>query len=145
MKNSKPILLVEDDNVDAMMTQRALNDIKVTNEMVHKIDGKDALDYLRDETALKPCVILLDLNMPRMNGFEFLKIIKAEPVLKRIPVVALTTSDADQSVVESYDLGVAGYIVKPVDYKQFVEAMRILDLYWTLSELPNGDQNNGKQ
>ena len=107
MRNSKPILLVEDDNVDAMMTQRALNNIKVTNKMVHKIDGKDALDYLSDETAQKPCVILLDLNMPRMNGFEFLKIVKAEPVLKRIPVVALTTSDANQSVVESYDLDVA--------------------------------------
>jgi len=139
MRNSKPILLVEDDNVDAMMTQRALNDIKATNKMVHKIDGKDALDYLRDDTAQKPCVILLDLNMPRMNGFEFLKVIKAEPVLKRIPVVALTTSDADQSVVESYELGVAGYIVKPVDYKQFIEAMRTLDMYWTLSKLPNGN------
>ena len=139
MKNSKPILLVEDDNVDAMMTQRALNNLKVTNQMIHKIDGKDALEYLRDETALKPCIILLDLNMPRMNGFEFLKVVKAEPILKRIPVVVLTTSDADQSVVESYDLGVAGYIVKPVDYKQFVEAMRILDLYWTLSKLPNGN------
>ena len=139
MRNSKPILLVEDDSVDAMMTQRALNDLKVTNKMVHKVDGEDALDYLRDETARKPCVILLDLNMPRMNGFEFLKVAKTEPVIKRIPVVILTTSDADQNVVESYDLGVAGYIVKPVDYKQFVEVMRTIDLYWTLSHLPNGD------
>ena len=139
MRNSKPILLVEDDNVDAMMTQRALNDIKVTNEMVHKIDGEDALDYLRDETAQKPCVILLDLNMPRMNGFEFLKVVKAEPALKRIPVVVLTTSDDDRNVGESFNLHVAGYIVKPVDYKQFIEAMRTLDMYWTLSRLPNGN------
>ncbi len=82
--------------------------------------------------------------MPRMDGFEFLKVVKIAPKLKRIPVVVLTTSNADQTIVESYDLGVSGYIVKPVDYKQFVEAMRILDMYWTLSELPNGDQNNGK-
>lgn len=144
MRNFKPILLVEDDDVDVIMTQRALDDLKVTNKLVRKVDGEDALEYLRDDGSQKPCVILLDLNMPRMDGFEFLKVVKIAPKLKRIPVVVLTTSNADQTIVESYDLGVSGYIVKPVDYKQFVEAMRILDMYWTLSELPNGDQNNGK-
>lgn len=139
MQNSKPILLVEDDDVDALTTQRALNDIKVTNKMVHKVDGEDGLAYLRDEGSQEPCVILLDLNMPKMNGFEFLKIVKADDRLKKIPVVILTTSDDDRAVVESFNLGIAGYIVKPVDYKQFVEAMRTLDMYWTLSRLPNGD------
>ena len=137
MRNSKPILLVEDDDVDAMTTQRALNELKVTNELVHVVDGEDALRYLRDDGDQKPCVILLDLNMPRMNGFEFLKVAKADTALRKIPVVVLTTSDADEGIIESYDLGVAGYIVKPVSYKQFVEAMRTIDMYWTLSRLPD--------
>ena len=140
MKNSKSILLVEDDEVDAIMTQRALNDLKVANKLVHKVNGQDALDYLRSQDNQKPCVILLDLNMPRMNGFEFLKIVKVDDALKRIPVVVLTTSDDDQNVVDSFNLHVAGYIVKPVDYKQFIEAMRTLDMYWTLSRLPIVDQ-----
>lgn len=139
MKNSRPILLVEDDDADAIMTRRALNDLKVTNKLVHKVDGEDALDYLRGQDNQKPCVILLDLNMPRMNGFEFLKVVKVDDTLKRIPVVVLTTSDDDRNVVESFNLHGAGYIVKPVDYKQFVEAMRTIDMYWTLSSLPKGN------
>jgi CheY-like chemotaxis protein len=139
MRNSKPILLVEDDDVDAMTTQRALDELKVANKLIHMVDGEDALEYLRNDGNQKPCVILLDLNMPRMNGFEFLKIAKADAVLRKIPVVVLTTSDADEGIVESYNLGVAGYIVKPVSYKQFVEAMRTVNMYWTLNELPNGD------
>jgi CheY-like chemotaxis protein len=137
MRNSrKPILLVEDDDVDAMTTRRALNELKVANELIHKIDGEEALEYLRGENNLRPCVILLDLNMPRMNGFELLKITKADTMLRKIPVIVLTTSDADEGVVESYDLGVSGYIVKPVSYQQFVEAMKVVDMYWTLSRLP---------
>jgi len=131
--------LVEDDDVDAMTTKRALNEIKVTNELVHKVDGEDGLDYLRTDGTQKPCVILLDLNMPRMNGFEFLKYIKDDESLKKIPVVVLTTSDADQNIVESFEMGVAGYITKPVDYKQFVEAIKTVNMYWTLSMLPNGN------
>jgi len=130
-------LLVEDDDVDAMTIQRAFNELKVTNKLVRKVDGEDALEYLRGEGDQKLCVILLDLNMPRMNGFEFLKIIKADDVLKKIPVVVLTTSEEYESIVESFGLGVAGYIVKAVDYKQFIEAMRTFDMYWTLSRLPN--------
>lgn len=139
MRNSKPILLVEDDDVDAMTTQRALNDIKVTNELVHKVDGEDGLAHLQNEDNQKPCVILLDLNMPRMNGFEFMKNVKADKDLKKIPVIVLTTSDADRNIVDSFDLGIAGYITKPVNYKQFVEAIRTIDMYWTLSMLPNGN------
>ena len=144
MHNSKPILLVEDDEVDAMTVERAFSELKVTNKLVNKLDGKEALEYLRGNGSQKPCVVLLDLNMPRMNGFEFLKVVKADDILKRIPVVVLTTSNSDQDIVESFNLSVAGYIVKPVDYKKFVEAMRIIDMYWTLSELPNGDRNNEK-
>jgi len=138
MRSSKPILLVEDDSVDAMTVKRALKDLKVKNQLVHTINGEEALNYLRGEDNIKPCVILLDLNMPRMNGIEFLKIAKADDSLKMIPVIVLTTSREEQDRIESFDLNAAGYIVKPTDYKKFVETIRTIDLYWTLSELPNG-------
>ena len=136
MRNSKPILLVEDDEVDTMTVQRAFKDLKVTNELVHRINGEEALKYLRAEDSQMPCVVLLDLNMPKMNGVEFLKISKEDKKLKKLPVVVLTTSKEEHDIVESFELSVAGYIVKPVDYKRFVEAIRAIDLYWTLSELP---------
>ncbi len=135
MRNLKPILLVEDDSVDAMTVKRALKDIKVTNQLIHKVNGEEALEYLCLKGSQKPCIILLDLNMPKMNGVEFLKIAKANEELKKIPVVVLTTSKDEQDIVESFKLSVAGYIVKPADYKKFVEAIRTIDLYWTLSEL----------
>ena len=137
MRNLKPILLVEDDSVDAMTVKRALKDLKVTNQLVHKTNGEEALEYLRSEGSKKPCVILLDLNMPKMNGIEFLKIVKQDEVLKKIPVVVLTTSEDEQDKVETFNLGVAGYMAKPTNYKKFVETVRAIDLYWTLSELPN--------
>ncbi len=136
MRHSKPILLVEDDEVDAMTVQRAFKDLKVANELVHRVNGEEALKYLRAEDSQMPSVILLDLNMPKMNGIEFLKISKEDEKLKKIPVVVLTTSQEEHDIVESFELSVAGYIVKPVDYKRFVEAIRAIDLYWTLSELP---------
>jgi CheY-like chemotaxis protein len=139
MRNSKPILLVEDDRVDAMTVKRALKDLKVTNLLVHTLNGEEALNHLRAESNGSPCVILLDLNMPKMNGIEFLKAVKDDNALKLIPVVVLTTSKEEHDVVESFKLSAAGYIVKPVDYKKFVEAMRTIDIYWTLSELPNGE------
>ncbi len=137
MRNSKPILLVDDDRADAMMVRRAFRELEVTNPLVNPNNGEQALEYLRDDGNKKPCVILLDSNMPKMSGIEFPKIVKADDVLKRIPVVVLTTSREEQDVVESFKLGVAGYVVKAPDYKKFVEAIRIIDLYWTLSELPN--------
>ena len=139
MRNSKPILLVEDDDVDAITTKRALKEIKVTNELVHKLDGEDGIQYLLN-CKTKPCLILLDLNMPKMNGFEFLRAVKSDENVKKIPVVVLTTSDTDQNILESYELGVAGYITKPVDYRQFVETMKTVDMYWTLSRLPDNEQ-----
>ena len=139
MRSFKPILLVEDDTVDAMTVKRALKDLNVTNTLVRVTNGEQALEYLQNSDNAEPCVILLDLNMPKMNGVEFLKIAKADDRLKCIPVVILTTSKADQDRFECFNYSAAGYIVKPVDYKGFVEAMRILNLYWTLSELPGGD------
>lgn len=130
-----PILLVEDDQVDAMSVRRALRELKVGNPLIHKEDGEAALKWLQ-EAPERPLLILLDLNMPIMNGLEFLQAVKGLPALRRIPVVVLTTSADEQDKARSFDLGVAGYMKKPVDYRQFVEAMRVIDLYWTLSELP---------
>jgi len=139
MRNSKPVLLVEDDSVDAMTVKRAFKDLKVLNPLTHRTNGEEALEYLRDKSNERPCVILLDLNMPKMNGGEFLKVVKADDVLKKIPVVVLTTSKEEYDIMESFKLSVGGYIVKPVNYTKFVEAIRTIDLYWTLSELPDGD------
>jgi len=134
--NHKPILLVEDDQVDVMTVKRALKEIKVTNPIVNLENGEEALKYLRDPDNAKPCIILLDLNMPIMNGIEFLQVAKNDAQLKRIPVIVLTTSEEQQDKIGSFDLGVAGYMAKPVDYRQFVEVMRTIDAYWTISELP---------
>ncbi len=138
MRNLHPILLVEDDDVDVMTVERAFKDLQVTNQLVCAGNGEEALEYLKTESNKKPCIILLDLNMPKMNGIEFLKIAKEDEALNNIPVVVLTTSKTAQDVVESFKLGAAGYMVKSVDYKKFVETIRTINLYWTLSELPNG-------
>ncbi|OJZ18062.1 MAG: two-component system response regulator [Thiobacillus sp. 65-29] len=140
MKNpAKPILLVEDDQIDMMTVKRALNDLHVTNRIAHVENGEDALAYLNDPASERPCLILLDLNMPVMGGIEFLRVardVDADPRIKRIPVVVLTTSEEQQDKVESFNLGVAGYIRKPVDYQRFVETMRTINAYWTVSEMP---------
>ncbi len=140
MQNSKPILLIEDDDVDVMTVNRALRDLKVTNQLVSIGDGEEAIEYLRDESATKPCIVLLDLNMPKMDGAEFLKIVKADKALKKIPVVILTTSNSDRDVIESFELGAAGYMVKSVDYEKFVETIRAINQYWTLSKLPSNGE-----
>jgi len=140
MQDAKPILLVEDDNVDVMTVRRALKDLHVVSQLVPAGDGEEALEYLRGKDNAKPRIILLDLNMPKMNGTEFLRIVKADETLKTIPVVVLTTSSSEQDIVRSFELGAAGYMVKSVDYKKFMEIIQAIDLYWNLSELPpNGE------
>ena len=136
MRTTKAILLVEDDKVDAMTIKRALQEINVTNELKIVGNGEEALEFLRDGHNEKPAIILLDLNMPKMNGIEFLTIIKQDNELKRIPAIVLTTSRDEQDRIDSFNLGVAGYMIKPVDYLQFVEVMKTIHMYWTLSELP---------
>jgi CheY-like chemotaxis protein len=137
MRKLRPILLVEDDKVDAMTFKRTLKELEIKNPVVHSINGEEALAYLRSDGNQEPCFIFLDLNMPKMNGIEFLEIVKSDKVLRRIPVVVLTTSDNERDVIESFELGVAGYMVKPPDYKEFVQAIRTINLYWNLSKLPN--------
>jgi CheY-like chemotaxis protein len=133
---NKPLLLVEDDQVDVMTIKRAFKEIHVVNPIAHVENGEEALAHLRDPGKEKPCLILLDLNMPVMNGIELLQVIKQDENLKRIPVIVLTTSEEQQDKLSSFNLGVAGYMAKPVDYRQFVEVMRSIDMYWTISEMP---------
>ncbi|MDH5598910.1 MAG: response regulator [Cyclobacteriaceae bacterium] len=139
MKSLKPILLVEDDSIDAMTVKRALNEIKVGNDIIHVKNGEEALEYLLSEDCIIPCLILLDINMPKMNGIEFLRERNKIRKLRLIPTVILTTSNDDQDKYDSFDLNIAGYMVKPVDYARFVELIKTIDLYWSLSETVDYD------
>ena len=132
----KSIMLVEDDQVDTMTVRRALKELHVMNPLQHVENGEEALSFLRNPANPRPCLILLDLNMPIMGGIEFLQIAKKDESLKGIPVVVLTTSEEQEDKVESFQLGVAGYMRKPVDYPHFVETIRTIDAYWTISEFP---------
>ncbi len=126
----KIILLVEDNPDDELLTLRALKRHHIANEVVVARDGAEALDYLFDEGRPKPEVILLDLKLPKLDGLEVLKRLRAEQRTRRIPVVILTTSTEEQDIAASYDLGANSYIRKPVDFAQFSEAVRQLGLYW---------------
>ena len=135
MKNSKPIMLVEDDTVDAMTVKRALKEIKISNGLIHVKNGEEALDHLLDEEKEQPCIVLLDLNMPIMNGVEFLEERAKHDQLITIPVIVLTTSKDEQDKMDSFKKSISGYMVKPVDYNQFVNVIKTIDLYWSLSEM----------
>lgn len=136
MRNSKPILVVDDDSIDVMAVKRAMKDACIDNPLVHRQNGEEALDYLSDSNSHEPCLILLDLNMPKMNGIEFLNAVKSDAGLRRIPVLVLTTSNEQNDVVTCFELGAAGYMLKSLDYEEFAETVRAIDRYWTLSESP---------
>ena len=136
MKSNGPILLVEDDEVDVMTIQRALKLLKVLNSLEVAGNGEEALAYLRNSQNTLPCIILLDLNMPRMGGLEFLDIVKLDVKLRHIPIIILTSSRQEQDRIASFDKSIAGYMVKPVANEQFVEVVKTINLYWTLSEMP---------
>ncbi len=136
------ILLVEDDEVDVMNVRRAFKKYKITNPLFVAGNGLEALSMLRSQNGQPPQVpenrrlILLDLNMPKMNGLEFLHEIRKDEHLRRTPVIVLTTSDEDRDRIEAYDLNVAGYILKPVTFVNFAEVMVALNKYWALCEMP---------
>ena len=136
MQKQKPILLVEDDSVDAMTVKRAMRDLQVGHSVIHSVNGEEAMKYLTSPDTEKPFVILLDLNMPKMNGIEFLKVMKTYPEIKTIPVIVLTTSKEQRDILDSFELGASGYMVKPVDYSKFVEILSRIMIYWSSSELP---------
>jgi CheY-like chemotaxis protein len=136
MKSHKPILIVEDDVVDAMTVRRSLKELQVSNPVNVVENGEDALAFLQDSQQEIPCIILLDLKMPKMNGIEFLQIMKHDVSLKKIPVVVLTTSRDEHDKIQCFELGVAGYLVKPVDYQRFVEMIYVFTQEWSWSEMP---------
>jgi len=136
MRSAKPLLLVEDSPEDALTIKQALEDSGATAGTIHAPTVQDALAYLRNGTNERPALILLDLSRSATAGIEFLKTAKGDPELGRIPVVVLSTSQEPQDVLESFDLSVAGYIVKPAEYAALVEAVKIIQDYWSLSYLP---------
>ena len=143
MNDFKRILLAEDDGKDVELTLMALGEYKLANEVDVVRDGDEALDYLHRRGAFKlrgssnPGVVLLDLKMPRIDGLEVLREMRGAASLKTIPVVMLTSSREERDIVESYKLGVNAYVVKPVDFHQFVEAIKQIGVFWAfVNETP---------
>jgi CheY-like chemotaxis protein len=143
--------MADDDADDRMLTRDALAEARLANDLRFVEDGEELLDYLRrrgrfsePDCCPRPGLILLDLNMPRMDGREALAAIKSDPSLRRIPVVVLTTSKAEEDIYRSYDLGVNSFITKPVTFEGLVSVMRALGQYWfEIVELPNGGGVSG--
>lgn len=134
---NKPILLVEDDEIDIMTVKRAVKTLKVPNPLHLAANGEEALDYLENNEDNLPGIILLDINMPRMNGIEFLNIIKKDERFLRIPTIILTTSKEHQDRYESFNLNAAGYMVKPVMFDEFVKVIELIHKYWSVSKQPD--------
>lgn len=143
MLNQVEVLLVEDNIHDAELTIRALRKVNLANNLVHVKDGQEALDfifaegnYASREVARLPKVILLDIKMPKVDGIEVLRRIKSGEHSKAIPVVIMTSSKEEQDIINSYQLGVNSYVVKPVDFEGFAKAVSELGLYWLLTNQP---------
>jgi CheY-like chemotaxis protein len=134
----KRILLAEDNENDVELTLTALQEYRLSNEVEVVRDGADALDFIYRRGAFAkrdgglPCVVMLDLKMPRVDGLEVLRQIKSDPALRHIPVVMLTSSREEKDLVQSYDLGVNAFVVKPVDFEQFLQAIRALGMFWAI-------------
>ena len=141
------LLMADDDKDDCLLTKEALSEGRLLNDLHFVHDGEELLDYLRHQgrfsaagAAPRPQLILLDLNMPRMDGREALRTIKADPRLRIIPIVILTTSKAEEDILRSYDLGASAFITKPVTFEGLVQAMQTLRRYWfEIVELPPGE------
>jgi len=142
MSKIKRILLAEDNENDIELTLTALQESRLRNEVEIVHDGAEALDYIYRRGAYSareeglPCVILLDLKMPKVDGLEVLRQIKSDPALRHIPVVMLTSSREEKDLVMSYDLGVNAFVVKPVDFDQFLQAIRALGMFWAIVNEP---------
>lgn len=132
MSSLQPILLIEDDQVDIMTVRRGFKELGVLNPLMEAHNGEEALNYLNDSANALPSVILLDINMPKMNGHEFLALLNKNTVFKNIPIIMLTSSKEQQDVDNSFEQGISGYVLKPVDYQQFLSSILVLSPYWTL-------------
>jgi CheY-like chemotaxis protein len=141
------VLMAEDNEHDIVATKRAWKKHYIANPLYIVNDGEECLDFLRKEgkysepgAAPRPGILLLDINMPKMDGLAVLKEIRKDEDLRRLPVIILTTSKAEEDRIKSYDLGVNAYVVKPVGFENFSEAVRTISLFWQLVELPGGDR-----
>ncbi len=134
MKNKLNILLIEDDEIEVMKIHRTLMSEDLKHQVIEAADGEQAIKILQNKDNL-PDLILLDLNMPKMNGIEFLRILKKDEVLKYIPTIILTTSNNRKDVLECYKIGIAGYMIKPLKYDDYVEKLKALLDYWSMNEL----------
>jgi len=131
------ILLVDDDEVDVMTVKRAFQKANITNRLFVASNGVEALEMLRSGAVpASRRLVLLDLNMPKMNGLEFLREVRSDPALQSLTVVVLTTSNEDRDRVDAFQLNVAGYLLKPVTFHTFADVMATLNKYWTLMEMP---------
>ncbi|HEV8661853.1 MAG TPA: response regulator [Candidatus Methylomirabilis sp.] len=149
MTEPVPILLVEDNPADVELTLRAFKQRKLSNPIAVVRDGEEALDYVHRRgrfagDAPIPGVILLDLRLPKVDGLEVLREVKAHPVYRNIPVVVLTTSAEDRDIKKSYELGAASYIVKPVEFEKFLQVVERIDLYWMLTNVPYPAEERGR-
>ena len=149
MNNLKPILLAEDNPNDAELTLEALADNNLVNRVVHVRDGVEALEYLRCEgkyasrTPGNPAVVILDIKMPRMDGMEVLQIIRSDAALNLLPVVMLTSSKEEHDLIRSYELHTNAYVVKPVKFSDFIDAVKQIGVFWAvLNELPPDGTTN---
>ena len=143
MNELRPILLAEDNPKDVELTLEALSEHNLANKVVVVRDGVEALEYLRYEGRFKlrnrgnPAVLLLDIKMPRMGGIELLNVIRKDPALKFLPIVMLTSSREESDLVTSYELGANAFVVKPVDFDQFIDVIKQIGVFWALiNELP---------
>jgi len=148
MTDMKSILLAEDNPNDVELTLEALAQHNLANAVVVVEDGAEALDYLycrgkyQDRSSGNPIVVLLDIKMPKVGGLEVLRIIKSDPALRALPVVLLTSSREDRDLVEGYELGVNAYVVKPVNFSEFIDSVRQLGLFWAvINERPTESRN----
>jgi CheY-like chemotaxis protein len=139
------ILMAEDDEGHAFLVQQNLAEAGIANEIIHVLDGQEALDFIRAQGAYAnrtrngPLLLLLDINMPRVDGVEVLRQLKSDPAYAQIPVIMLTTTDDPREVRRCYDLGCSSYVTKPVDYDKFVEAIRRLGLFLSIVKVPRED------
>ncbi len=134
MTKSLNILLIEDDAIEVMKFNRVLKTLGLNHKIIEANNGEEALSILKDKEII-PDIIILDLNMPKINGIEFLGILKNDEYLKYIPAIILTTSNNHRDVLECYKIGIAGYVLKPLKYEDYVERIRKMLEYWSTNEL----------
>ncbi|WP_299683209.1 response regulator [uncultured Dokdonia sp.] len=134
MSNLLDVLLIEDDTIEIMKLNRTISSLNLNHNIIEANNGEEALSILKEGNSL-PDIILLDLNMPKINGIEFLKILKNDPNLKYLPTIVLTTSNNRKDLLECYKIGIAGYVLKPLKYDDYVSKIEKLLAYWSVNEL----------